>query len=265
MAAHAEEAQAPEAHAEQVPMMLDRSTRIREIFGVDHVLLPVIHTVERREVLESIRVALAAGCRGVFLIDQELPPPQVLALVCEARDAHPDLWIGVNLLSRRPPQALTDALAACGGRIDGIWSDNAGVDERVNVSPRAGAQPSADLFLAERRSRDWGGLYFGGVAFKYQRHVADEDLGRLAQIAAPYVDVICTSGPGTGVSADVAKVRALRAGTTAPIALASGITPQNVGDYLPYVDAYLVGTGIEASFGVLDPRKIEALLRAMGQ
>jgi phosphoribosylanthranilate isomerase len=75
--------------------------------------------------------------------------------------------------------------------------------------------------------------------------------------------VICTSGPGTGVPADIAKVRALRAGTTAPIALASGITPENVRDYLPYVDAYLVGTGIETRFGVLDPRKIDALLHAM--
>jgi uncharacterized protein len=257
MAAFVEEAEEVEAHAKQVPVMLERSTLIREIFGADHVLLPVIHTVERREVLKSIRVAHAAGCRGVFLIDQELPPPEVLALVCEARDAHPDLWIGVNLLSRRPPQALADALDACRGRIDGIWSDKAGVDEHVTV------QSTADSFVAARRARDWRGLYFGGVAFKYQRPVADQDLGRLAALAEPYVDVICTSGPATGMPADVMKVCRMRAGTTAPIALASGITPQNVRDYLPYVDAYLVGTGIEASFGVLDPRKIEALLRAM--
>lgn len=232
-------------------------TRIREIFGVDHVLLPVIHTVVRSEVLESIRVACDAGCQGVFLIDQEMSPPEVLALVCEARDAHPDLWIGVNLLSRRPPQALADALDACRDRVDGIWSDNVGIDEHASV------QPTADLFVAARRAHNWDGLYFGGVAFKYQRHVAEEDLGRLAALAASYVDVICTSGPGTGVAADISKVRAMRAGTAAPIALASGITPENVRDYLPYVDAYLVGTGIEARFGVLDPRKVEALLSAI--
>lgn len=231
--------------------------KIREVFGVDRVLLPVIHTVDRDEVLKSIRVASAAGCRGVFLIDQEMPPADVLALVCEARDAHPELWIGVNLLSRRPPQALADALDACRGRIDGIWSDNAGVDVRAD------APSTAEQFLAARRARSWGGLYFGGVAFKYQRHVADEDLGQLAARAAPYVDVICTSGTATGVPADVDKVRRMRAGTTAPIALASGITAENVRDYLPYVDAYLVGTGIEERFGVLDPRKVHALLEAM--
>jgi predicted TIM-barrel enzyme len=233
------------------------TTRIREVFGVDRVLLPVIHTVTRGEVLESIRVAHAAGCHGVFLIDQEMSPPAVLALVCEARAAHPDLWIGVNLLSRRPPQGLTEALDACRGRVDGLWSDNVGIDEH------ASEQPIADKFVAARRAYGWDGLYFGGIAFKYQRLVADEDLGRLATLAASYVDVICTSGPGTGVAADVSKVRALRAGTDFPIALASGITPENVRDYLPYVDAYLVGTGIEERFGVLDPRKVEALLHAM--
>jgi uncharacterized protein len=240
-------------------MSMHTGAKIREIFGVDPVLLPVIHTVGRSEALKGIRVACTAGCHGVFLIDQELSPPEVLSIVCEARDAHPDLWIGVNLLSRGPSQALADALVACHGRIDGIWSDNAGVDERSDE------QPIADLFVSARRACNWDGLYFGGVAFKYQRRVAHEDLGHLVAIATSYVDVICTSGPGTGVAADVAKVRAMRVGTTAPIALASGITPENARDYLPYVDAYLVGTGIEERFGVLDPHKVEALLCAISR
>jgi len=232
--------------------------KIREVFGVDRVLLPVIHTVDRDLVMTSIRVAVAAGCRGVFVIDQEMAAADVLALVCEARDAHPDLWIGVNLLSRRPPQALAEALDACRGRIDGIWSDNAGIDLQA-----ANEQPIAELFRAARSARAWRGLHFGGVAFKYQHPVATEDLGRLTALAAKYVDVICTSGPATGVAADVMKVCRMRAATDAPIALASGITAENVRDYLPYVDAYLVGTGIEERFGVLDPRKVEALLCAM--
>ncbi|MEO7729932.1 MAG: hypothetical protein ABIY55_03095 [Kofleriaceae bacterium] len=51
-------------------------------------------------------------------------------------------------------------------------------------------------------------------------------------------------------------------GPEGAIALASGITPENVGTYLPYVDAFLVGTGIEARFGVLDRDKLAALLEA---
>ena len=82
------------------------------------------------------------------------------------------------------------------------------------------------------------------------------------------MDVICTSGPGTGHAADVEKVISLRAGLLGGLgdhamALASGVTPENVRSYLPYVQAFLVGTGIEKTLGVFDPAKIEALLRAM--
>ena len=81
------------------------------------------------------------------------------------------------------------------------------------------------------------------------------------------MDVLCTSGPGTGHAADVQKVRDLRVGLgdRHAMALASGITPENVQIYVPYVQAFLVGTGIERQLGVLDPAKIEALLRAMQQ
>src|SRR5262249_28152577 len=147
------------------------------------------------------------------------------------------------------------ALAACEGRIDGIWTDNAGIHED------AVQQPVAQEFLEARRERGWRGLYFGGVAFKYQRPVADEDLGRAAVTAERFVDVICTSGPGTGREAQVNKVRLMREalGPGRALALASGVTDANVKSYLPYVDAYLVGTGIEQEFGVLDPKKLAAL------
>jgi predicted TIM-barrel enzyme len=79
------------------------------------------------------------------------------------------------------------------------------------------------------------------------------------------MDVNCTSGPGTGQQADPEKVATMRAavGHGAAIALASGVTADNVHHYLPYVNAYLVGTGIEHAFGVLDPGKTAALQAAI--
>jgi hypothetical protein len=41
------------------------------------------------------------------------------------------------------------------------------------------------------------------------------------------------------------------------------VTAENVHEYLPYVNAFLVGTGIEARLGVIDAVKVDALLRAM--
>lgn len=231
--------------------------RIEEVFGTSPVLLPVVHPVGRREALDAVRVARDLGVRGVFLIDQVMQERDILALVREVRAHHPALWIGVNLLSRTPAEALATALNAC-GTIDGIWTDNAGINEGGT------SHPEATAFVEVRRAASWNGLYFGGVAFKYQRPVAPVDLGRVASMATPYMDVVCTSGPGTGLAADVEKVHALRTGLgDHAMALASGVIPQNVRSYLPYVQAFLVGTGIEESLGVFDPAKIEQLMRSM--
>jgi predicted TIM-barrel enzyme len=229
--------------------------RIQEVFGVSHVLLPVVHPTSWDEALHSISVAATAGVRGIFLIDQGLPAKEVLRLVLTVRERYPSLWVGVNLLAFSPTEGLRQALDGLGGRLDGLWADNAAVDENAD------AQPKAQKLLDVRRERGWNGLYFGGVAFKYQRQVAPEDLGKAARTAAPFVDVICTSGAGTGHAADPAKVAALRAGVgpEVALALASGVTDENVAQYLPHVNAFLVGTGIVESFGVLDPAKVASL------
>jgi uncharacterized protein len=233
--------------------------RIQEVFGCPRVLLPVIHPVNEATAMESVRVAKEAGVRGIFLINQGMSTEQVLELVMVVRRQYPDLWVGVNLLGVRPARVLEWGLDACEGRLDGIWADNANIEED------AAEQPMAQALVAERRAHGWNGLYFGGVAFKYQREIAAANLGRAAAAALPYMDVICTSGPGTGQAADPQKVIAMRAGLgdTGALALASGVAEANVASYLPYVDAYLVGTGIEHAFGVLDPARVAGLHRTI--
>ena len=88
-------------------------------------------------------------------------------------------------------------------------------------------------------------MYFGGTAFKKQREVDPADYAKSASIACQWMDVVTTSGIATGHSADLGKIETFRkaCGET-PLALASGITPENVGDYAPYVDCVLVSTGI---------------------
>ena len=54
--------------------------------------------------------------------------------------------------------------------------------------------------------------------------------------------------PRDGYAASVEKAKALRAGAGAhPLALASGVSPENAAGFLPYVDAYLVASEIEAA------------------
>lgn len=233
------------------------ANRVKEVFGREHVLLPVVHPVDRAKALVAVDVAVRGGGDGIFLINQGLNEKEVLALINEVRARHPRLWIGLNLLGRSPAEALRIALESC-GRIDGIWSDNAGIDERTE------AQPAARAFVEQRERLGWQGLYFGGVAFKYQREVPEAQLGRAAALAASYMDVVCTSGPGTGHAAAPEKPTAMRKGAPdVAIALASGVTTENVGAFLPYVSAFLVGTGIERELGVLEPAEVERLAAAI--
>jgi hypothetical protein len=230
---------------------------IEAAFGISRVLLPVIHPISREAALESVRVVVAAGCRGIFLIDQGMDEADVLKLVNEVRLLHPTLWVGVNLLHRRPAEALTETFTRC-GRIDGIWADDALVDER-----RPEDMAAAEEFRTLRQALGpfgWSGLYFGGVAFKYQRPIPAEHLSRAALLAAPYVDVVCTSGPGTGKAIDTAKLTTMhQALGVKSLALASGVTVENVETFLPYVHAFLVGTGIEFRLGVIDADKVRKL------
>jgi uncharacterized protein len=232
-------------------------TRINEVFRGPKVLLPVVHPVSEPAAMASIDIVVKAMCDGIFLINQGMATDEVLQLVKKVRGKYPKLWIGLNLLGMSASEALRKALAVCEGRVDGIWIDDARIDER------AGTQDAAQDFLNTRKELNWKGLLFGGVAFKYQRAVAEADLNLAAAVAAPFMDVVCTSGPGTGQAANAHKTTALRLGLPEghALALASGITENNVRSYLPDVDAFLVGTGIESTFGVLDAKKVQRLQR----
>lgn len=224
--------------------------RLRQTFANRHVILPVIHVTTQGQALRNASIARGAGADGVFLINHVINSGALLTIHQAVKEAHPGWWVGVNCLGMSPEEVF----ARISPRVDGVWVDNARIDEASAAQPRAQA-------IAEARARHgWQGLYFGGVAFKYQREVAD--VGEAAKKARGYMDVVTTSGAGTGEAAPVEKLRAMRAALgDFPLALASGVTPDNVRAFLPYADAVLVATGISSSFEELDPAKAGALVR----
>jgi predicted TIM-barrel enzyme len=136
-----------------------------------------------------------------------------------------------------------------------VWVDNAGIDEMADE------QTQAERTAAAQAKSGWQGLYFGGVAFKYQRPVAN--LARAAVLATRYMDVVTTSGSGTGQAAHQEKIRTMKQAVgDFPLAIASGITPENVHRYLGLADCFLVATGISSSWSELDPRRVASLVSA---
>ena len=223
------------------------------------VVLPVIHALDNGQVSENIRILVGEGAPGCFLINHDFGVDRFLPIVRETRSAWPSLWMGVNFLAvtGRDAFPVLGGLEKAGCPVDAYWADNARIDE-------TGRDPSeARQIAAVRESSGWPGLYFGGTAFKKQRAVEPAHWQDAAREAAPFMDVVTTSGVATGEEADLQKVREFRAGVgDAPLALASGVTPGNARRYAD-VDAFLVATGINrpGDFYNIEPARLAQLMR----
>lgn len=224
-------------------------------------VLPVIHVQEIQQALLNIQTAVSEGAQGVFLINHDFGIEEFLPIVREARRSFPALWLGVNFLGVTGREAfpILGTLQKQGCDVDAYWADDARIDESLDLN----GQAEADEILRVKEQSGWQGLYFGGTAFKKQREVSSTDYATAASLAAEKMDVVTTSGVATGKQADLSKVRLFREAIhDRPLALASGITPNNVGDYAKDVDAVLVATGINLSgdFYNIDKLKLRQLI-----
>ena len=233
----------------------------RRFFAADRqVVLPVIHVLDEARTAENIRTLMEVGAHGCFLINHDFLAVELVSIVQNIRQKFPSLWMGVNFLGISAPKAF-DMLADLqkrGCRIDGYWSDDAQIDEFASDQDRA-----TKIYEA-RCSSGWDGLYFGGVAVKYQRIVEAESYQSVAAIATQFMDVITTTGPGTGYAAAPEKIEAFRRGAgDHPIAVASGITPENAHLYRD-ADCFIVATGINklGNFYDIDADRLSKLLSA---
>lgn len=238
---------------------MDRSAFHRLFKSPGPVVTPVIHVADLRQTLTNIAHVARLGAQGVFLINHDFPVEPFLPILRAARAECPNLWMGVNFLAQpgRVAFPILGRLAAEGCQIDAYWADDACMDERQPT------QTEAEAIAAIRAASGWQGMYFGGVCFKKQRPV-DPSLNEYsARLALPFMDVVTTSGIATGEATDLTKIDDFRRGLgAAPLAIASGVTPDNAAQYAADVDCFLVATGINhpGDFYNIDPARLAALL-----
>lgn len=202
---------------------------------------PVIHVREYTETLKNVDIATLCRADGCFLIHHGGDSDLLDEIYAKVQNEHPKLWIGLNYLGENN----VDAANRLPKSAYGLWVDNLGIneyeDEHNQPEPK-----ELDTTIKMGKS------IFGGVAFKYQRQV--EDIERAAKIARFYCDVVTTSGDATGSAASLSKIQimynAIKGYTE--LGLASGVTVDNVKSYLPYVNHFLVATGISKDFYNLD-------------
>lgn len=214
---------------------------------------PVIHLHTVALAVANARMAQAAGAHGVFLIHMSGADDMIEPAGWAIAEQCPGLAVGANYLSLSATQALERSLAA---GFAATWSDAPGVHS-------AGVTDSAHA-LASRVRQHPGHEFFASVAFKYQE--PDPNPGEAASAALALDMIPTTSGPATGQAPAIEKLHAIRAsiGPSAPLALASGVTPANAAQLAPCLSDILVATGIGADFHTFDPSRLLRLMDACG-
>lgn len=217
-------------------------------------LFVVVHAENAAQACRNAEVAAHAGANGVFLIGHRMGARSLIAVYTEVRKHLPGLWIGMNFLCLCPKEAMIVLPKGA----HGLWTDNIGINEDLSNPVGIAEDSWHEWGYRKKKTNDLDILYFAGVAFKHQ--LQPRDLAYVTREAKKYCDVITTSGDETGNPPSLEKIRFLRevAGDF-PLAIASGIMAENVEDFLPYADYFLVSTGISKSFTELDPVLVKEL------
>lgn len=201
---------------------------------------PVVHVQDAVQGVEQSRIALEAGVDGIFLISHgSMDDDGLTEVFLRVADAHPGAFVGVNYLGKGAGAFGYLAELQRAGQLPvmpaAVWADDA-IDSTSRGWPDASAFPTVE--------------YFGGVAFKYTSTYTDDPEQAAAEVEARRgrVDVITTSGPGTGSPAPVAKIRAMKAAAgSQPLAVASGVDPSNLAAFRGLVDKVLVASSLETA------------------
>ena len=216
-----------------------------------HFFLPVVHVLNLEQTMSQLKIAFQNGADGVFLIGHGIRYAGLFDIYSQVREAYPDEWIGLNCLDLAPLEMFLRIPPG----VNGVWVDNAHINEELDIKEQKYPLQVKKLINKIK----WKGLYFGGVAFKYQKRV--NDIIRASKIACQYMDVVTTSGAGTGISAEPEKIKIMSTivkKCNKKLGIASGITPNNIEDYKS-VNYFLVATGISDDFHAFNPILVKKL------
>ncbi len=196
-------------------------------------ILPVIHTVDFNQVIYNADLCYNNGIRNIFLITHSFTNKNLMTTNLNGyfhviKNKYPDMKVGVNYLHLSTLDAMKEAQKI---KTDFLWADKSFIN-KDNISI---AEEIAD------NSKDI--LYFGCVAFKYQK--PEIDLEWTCKKACTLMDVVTTSGELTGLPPTLEKIQTIRNYIgDKPLAIASGVTAENKHIYDDLVDYYLVASSI---------------------
>ncbi|CAN7613659.1 BtpA/SgcQ family protein [Phyllobacterium sp. LjRoot231] len=263
---------------------------IQEIFGRRKAVIGVIHSLplpgspnydgEPMEDIVAFAVAEAGrykngGVDGLIVENHGDIPfakpdrlgPETAAAMAVMTDAvrrHSGLPIGVNVLANGAVQALAVAKAAGAVFVRvNQWSNAYVANEGLMDGP-AGEAARYRAWLRAKSIR-----IFADVHVKHGAHAitGDRTITELARDNEFFdADVAIATGQRTGDSATMDELQTIASGTSLPVAVGSGVTPDNVGNIFTVADAVIVASYLKhegAWWNPVDPERLQIFMQAV--
>ena len=203
-----------------------------------------------------------------FAKPEELGPETAacMAVITQAVRVTSGLPVGVNVLANGAVAALAVAKAAGAAFVRVNQWANAYVANEGFIEGKAGA---AARYRAWLRARDVA--IFADVHVKHGAHAitGDRSIQELARDVEFFdADVAIATGQRTGDAATLDELRAIAGGTSLPVAVGSGVNPDNVGDILSVADAVIVASYLKRDgvwWNAVDPERLAVFMRAVAK
>ena len=195
----------------------------------------------------------------------QVGPETVAAMAAAGRAvrAAVSLPIGFNVLRNDACAALA-LCAACDGRFIRV-----NVHTGAMLTDQGLIEGNAFATVRYRRHLCPQALIFADVHVKHGVPLGNWSIGDSARDAVHrgLADALIISGTGTGMAAERADLERVRACCpTTRLLLGSGVTFDNLPDYLPLADGFIVGTSLKRGgkvFNPVDPKRVAKLARAL--
>ena len=205
---------------------------------------PVIHINNRYQARNNALACLEAGAAGVYLIHMGGQDELTLEVFNEVRFFAPQAFLGVNLLAIPTDYSLGTIFPHHLAPPDALWIDY--------MMPKTFSNPTRSKVV-------------GGVAFKYTPNYTEDPYQAALEVdrLKSFVDVVCTSGPGTGFPPPIEKLQSMKQKCgEKPFAVASGVNSDNIVEMVGLVDQVLVGTFLEEvpGSGIINIPRLSTLI-----
>lgn len=255
--------------------MQNSREKFKQAFPDNHSLIVALHSQHLEHALEGAKIAIDNGAHGVALVTYAIPPLSGLAFADRIKEKFPYHKVLLNVLQRDPykfrdknrsrgPKCIMESARYT--NIDGLITDIPVIKGINPIADEPEYVDYADTLLQWQQENWWDKLYFWGFDFKGKHLINAKIYPSAVEQAKKYLDVITTSWLVTSVAPDIEKIIRIKSlAGDHPVGLASGVTSENIHEYLPYTDISIVATGISKDYYNLDPNKVAQLAKIIEQ